>query len=216
MKVRLVASMSTLIGIALAVFAAFSLWPAPAEATMYTANLTMDEAQALNTCNPNPSPAGGGGSGTVTYDDVTNMLSWTINFSNLSGAALAAHFHGPALPGVSAGIQVTIGDLTSPSVGSMVITEPQEADLLAGLWYINYHTAICGSGEIRGQVVFPPVGGVTELTNPAAAPLATTPGSNDNNGVFAGVAAAIAALTLVGAGSVLLVGRRLIRRRVQE
>lgn len=33
-----------------------------------------------------------------------------------------------------------------------VATEPDEADLLSGLWYINLHTTTFGGGEIRGQI----------------------------------------------------------------
>ncbi len=210
MKTRLVAGMSTLLGIGLAVFAAISLWPGSAHATSYMLTVPMTEAAAISTCNPNPPPAGGGGTGMVTYDDVTNTLSWNISFSNLSGPAVAAHFHGPAVPATDAGIQVTIGDLSSPSVGSQAITEAQEAQLLGGDWYINYHTSMCGGGEIRGQVTGSGVGGVTELSSPAVAPITVTRQSDDS-GMFAGLAAAIAAVTLVGAGGALLVGRRLTR-----
>ena len=43
------------------------------------------------------------------------------------------------------------------SVGSSVITAAQAADLQAGLWYINLHTALHGGGEIRGQVNVVPI-----------------------------------------------------------
>lgn len=210
MKTRLAEAATVALGLGLAVFSAFSLAPRSAEATMYTIPVTITEAAALSTCNPNPPPANGGGSATVMYDDVTNMLSWNITFSNLSGAPLAAHFHGPASPSADAGIQVTIADLTSPSVGSMAISEPQEAQLLDGNWYINYHTGMCGGGEIRGQVSGGGVGGVTELTSPEVAPLAETSQSN-NNGMFAGIATAFAIAGVAIAGSVLFVGRRLTK-----
>ncbi len=210
MKVRLGATLSLILGVGLAAFSAVSLWPGSAEATTYTVNVTLNEAQAISTCNPNPPPAGGGGSATVIYDDSTDMLSWNISFQNLSGPALAAHFHGPASPGTDAGIQVTIGDLTSPSVGSAMLTPTQETQFLRGQWYINYHTAMCGGGEIRGQVTGGGVGGVTELTDPARAPLNASGGS-DHNGLIAGLAAAVAALSLAGAGGALLAARRLRR-----
>jgi CHRD domain len=44
------------------------------------------------------------------------------------------------------------GDLDSPIKGSAVLTATQAADLLAGKWYVNLHTAINLAGEIRGQV----------------------------------------------------------------
>ena len=42
---------------------------------------------------------------------------------------------------------------TSPSIGSTVISDEFESQLLGGLWYINIHTALNGAGEIRGQLV---------------------------------------------------------------
>lgn len=38
----------------------------------------------------------------VTYDSETRKLSWTLEYSGLSGDATAAHFHGPADPGANA------------------------------------------------------------------------------------------------------------------
>src|SRR6476659_2625518 len=32
----------------------------------------------------------------ITYDPATRVVSWVITYSGLSGAATAAHFHGPA------------------------------------------------------------------------------------------------------------------------
>ena len=40
----------------------------------------------------------------------------------------------------------------SPAQGSAVLTDAQAADLLAGRYYINVHTAANPRGEIRGQV----------------------------------------------------------------
>lgn len=210
MKVRLVGAISTALGIGLAVVSAFSFWPGSAQATIYNVSVTLGEAQAISTCNPNPPPANGGGSGTVTYDDSTNMLSWNISYSNLSGPVIAAHFHGPASPVETAGVQVPIST-SSPSIGSTVITAAQEAELLRGDWYVNFHTSMCGGGEIRGQISGNGVGGVTELSDPAIAPLNATHESDGNNSMIAGLAVAIAAVTLVGAGGALLVGRRLIK-----
>jgi len=55
---------------------------------------------------------------------------------------------------VAAGVEVPItGDLTSPITGSASVTDAQAADLRAGKWYVNVHTAANPGGEIRGQVV---------------------------------------------------------------
>ena len=45
----------------------------------------------------------------------------------------------------------------SPKVGTPVaLTGPQQADLIAGLWYINIHSQAFPGGEIRGQVLTAP------------------------------------------------------------
>ena len=100
------------------------------------------------------------GAGFITYDTDTNQLDWQISYAGLSGPIVApgAHFHGPALVGQTAGAVVDIaGSLPQPAsgllIGSTVLTEAQEADLLGGLWYVNLHTALNPAGEIRWQVV---------------------------------------------------------------
>ncbi|NND68512.1 MAG: CHRD domain-containing protein [Halioglobus sp.] len=98
----------------------------------------------------------GTGSAVMTFEDSTNVFSWDIQWENLTGPALAGHFHGPAAPDANAGIEVDFGGisgLASPSIGNTVIDATQAADLLAGLWYINIHTGQFLGGEIRGQVV---------------------------------------------------------------
>jgi len=185
---------------AVALVTFLSVSPPATHATMYSGAATINEAQALSTCNPNPAPAGGGGSAGLTYDSATNMLTWNISFSNVSTPPTLAHFHGPAMPGVDAGIQVTITDLTSPSEGSAMISEAQESDLLAGLWYINYHTSACPGGEIRGQVMMTAatVGGIAELPDVAGGAAQTANTSGHDTALIAGagaLAAIVVALT---------------------
>ncbi|MEX1082700.1 MAG: CHRD domain-containing protein [Xanthobacteraceae bacterium] len=95
----------------------------------------------------------GSGNAEVTYDTATKKLSWTVNYSGLGGPATAAHFHGPAEAGKNAGVAVPIPNQgTSPVKGSATLTDAQAADLLAGRYYVNFHTAANPGGEIRGQV----------------------------------------------------------------
>ena len=70
-------------------------------------------------------------------------------------AAIAAHFHGPAAAGKNAGIALGLpnGNLPAAFEGSATLSDVQAADLLAGRWYFNLHTAAYPAGEIRGQVV---------------------------------------------------------------
>ena len=96
-----------------------------------------------------------GGSGTVdtTFDKSTNVLTWTVSYSGLSGPVTAGHFHGPAMAGANAGVVVPFtGDMASPIRGKATLTAAQAADMTAGRWYANLHTAKNPGGEIRGQV----------------------------------------------------------------
>ena len=95
------------------------------------------------------------GTGTVqaNFDKQTSTLNWTVTYSGLTGPVKAAHFHGPAMAGVNAGVALGMsGSLESPMKGSAVLTATQASDVLAGKWYVNLHTAANGGGEIRGQV----------------------------------------------------------------
>ncbi|MCP3477157.1 CHRD domain-containing protein [Bradyrhizobium sp. CCGUVB1N3] len=97
--------------------------------------------------------SGGTGTADLDYDAASKKLSWTVTYSGLSGAATAAHFHGPAETGKNAGVAVAIPNAAaSPVKGEATLTDAQAADLLGGKYYINIHTAANPGGEIRGQV----------------------------------------------------------------
>jgi len=96
----------------------------------------------------------GTGSADIDYNAATKRLSWKLSYSGLTGPATAAHFHGPAEAGKNAGVAIAIPNISSdPTEGSATLTDAQAADLLAGKYYINIHTAAHPGGEIRGQVV---------------------------------------------------------------
>ena len=104
------------------------------------------------------------GTGVFTYDDVTNVLDWTILFTAalFDTAESAAHVHGPAGIGEEADILFDLGGTGQLKQGmadlDMVASctadpEACEDDLLAGLWYVNIHSTEHPDGEIRGQII---------------------------------------------------------------
>ena len=100
-----------------------------------------------------PNTSAATGTADIDYDPASKKLSWKVIYSGLTGAATAAHFHGPAEAGKNAGVAVPIANpSTSPVEGSATLTDAQAADLVAGKYYVNIHTAANPGGEIRGQV----------------------------------------------------------------
>lgn len=115
-----------------------------------TLRATLSSAQEVP-----PNPSAGTGTAAMTFNQATKQLTWNVTYGGLTGPATMAHFHGPAAPGANAGVALPIGaaGMTSPAAGSATLNDAQVADLLAGRWYINIHTAAHPGGEIRGQVM---------------------------------------------------------------
>jgi hypothetical protein len=91
---------------------------------------------------------------TATYDTASKKLTYSATYKDLSGPAMAAHFHGPADLKTNAGIVVPVKEITPGTLkGEATLTDAQAADLEAGKWYFNIHTAANKGGEIRGQVM---------------------------------------------------------------
>lgn len=145
---------------------------------------------------PNPSP----GTGTITgaYNSATNTIYYSITFSGLDSNTTAAHFHGPAAPGVGAGVvKAHTGFPVGVESGNFsradTLTDAQETDLLAGLWYSNIHTQKYQGGEIRAQItpLLPP-----DITCPANITQGNDPGLCSASVTFSATATGIPTPTI--------------------
>ena len=93
------------------------------------------------------------GTFTARYLPENGLLLWSMNYEGLSGPATMAHIHGPATETQNAGIVIGFNNpVSSPMSGQATLTPAQFADLNAGKWYVNVHTAANRPGEIRGQL----------------------------------------------------------------
>ena len=116
-------------------------------------NLVTFTTQLLAANEVPPNDSRGSGSVDAVLNKDTNQFRWKVSYTGLTGAATAAHFHGPAAIGVNAGVVLPWpGPIHSPMEGSATLTAAQAADLLAGRWYANIHTAAHPGGEVRGQM----------------------------------------------------------------
>jgi hypothetical protein len=119
---------------------------APARAEVVNLKATLNAGSEVP-----PTSSKGTGTVTATYDTASKKLAWKGSYSGLTGPATAAHFHAGEA-GKNGPVAVPIAPATSPFEGSATLTDVQAADLLAGKWYVNVHTAENKGGEIRGQV----------------------------------------------------------------
>ncbi|MBR0687410.1 CHRD domain-containing protein [Bradyrhizobium manausense] len=99
-----------------------------------------------------PNASSGSGKAEAAFDTNTKVLTYTVTYADLTGPALGAHFHGPSEAGKNAGIALPFKSTQSPIQGTATLTDTQAADLLAGKWYANIHTAANPGGELRGQM----------------------------------------------------------------
>ncbi|RXH28997.1 CHRD domain-containing protein [Bradyrhizobium nanningense] len=100
-----------------------------------------------------PNNSSGSGKAEAAFDTQTKVLTYTVTYADLTGPAMGAHFHGPSEAGKNAGIALPFKTVQSPIQGSAALTDSQAADLLAGKWYANIHTAANPGGELRGQMM---------------------------------------------------------------
>lgn len=130
-------------------------------------------AVGLSPLNEVPAVTNSAGSGGeifegITFDTDTGLLSVAVGFgastgfTNLTGPATVMHIHGPAGAGTNAGVIIDLGGFLftagAPTNGGIIfgtvaIPTNQVANLLAGLHYLNIHTATNAGGELRAQLI---------------------------------------------------------------
>jgi hypothetical protein len=100
------------------------------------------------------------GTADVSYNKDTKTLTYSVNYSGLTGDATMAHIHGTAAKGANSGVahdltgvlkKAATGNFTdSVKIGDKI----KEDSLLTGFYYFNIHTKKNPGGEIRGQIEF--------------------------------------------------------------
>jgi hypothetical protein len=106
-----------------------------------------------------PTAVSSPGSGFVESSLAGDTLSFVLTYRGMTSAITAAHIHGPSVSANTAGILFDLapyhrGSYSTQGVfsGSVTLTPAQIAALINGDLYMNLHTAVNPSGEIRGQL----------------------------------------------------------------
>lgn len=114
-----------------------------------------NEVPAVNTT--------GNGMAEISYDPTMKMITYKITWQLGSASATTTnmHFHGSDTGSdmVSSGVAMGITGFSTGSGGTLsgmtvALSSVQEAQLLAGKWYLNIHSSTVGSGELRGNIKF--------------------------------------------------------------
>ena len=119
---------------------------------------TLRVAAAMTAANETPTPKGdvsgarGTFTATLTKSGTGGQLSWRLEFSNLTGNAVAAHIH-VAARGASGPVRVPLcAPCTSGVTGTATITADVMDAILNDRAYVNVHTPTNPAGEIRDQI----------------------------------------------------------------
>lgn len=109
-------------------------------------------------------PTTGTGTAAISYDLVTKMITYTLTWQlgSVTSTTTDMHFHGaedgsdtkssPIIIGITGFTTSYSGTISSTT---RALTSTEEAQLLAGKWYVNVHSSIYPTGEIRGNIKFP-------------------------------------------------------------
>lgn len=96
------------------------------------------------------------GTGTLTgvLNDVTNVLTYQIDYFNLLGPTTASHIHRGAA-GINGPVVYPLAGAGFPSghQGQVNINPADLPDLLNQRMYVNIHSTVFPGGEVRGQIV---------------------------------------------------------------
>jgi uncharacterized repeat protein (TIGR01451 family) len=114
-----------------------------ARKTLFVANLDGSQETPSNATNAK-------GTATILLNEDETSALVSLRFRNLTGEQTMAHIHGPASAGQSAPpiFDLPNGNFTDFQI---TLTPAQVADLKAGKFYANVHSASFPAGEIRGQ-----------------------------------------------------------------
>lgn len=143
-----------------AVLTVLGLWvgAVPALATEATYSVFMTGDQEV----PGPGDSDGEASGTITLNDVTGLISWSLTYSDIA-APSAMHIHGPGgSAGSPAGVFIGLGVATSGGAGTLIDdlvwgTLGDITDILSDPtdFYLNIHNGGFPAGAVRGQLPEP-------------------------------------------------------------
>ena len=89
----------------------------------------------------------------MTLNTDTNEFTMNLTIEGLLGTQTVQHVHGPAAPGVNAGVLFGIPGPGSFEDFSIILTEEQEQIIQDGLAYVNVHSTRDPGGEIRSQIL---------------------------------------------------------------
>eukprot|EP01084_Bolivina_argentea_P278985 476869_1 len=122
--------------------------------TIYKGTLTLNPSEQVPPCTTTGS--GRKSSSTVFYDDITNILTYSIGFRYPDFADPSVHIHHGAA-GQNGDVKIYI-DLSSSTEtgrvrGSTVISSEDGTELLNDQFYVDVHSTNCPDGQVRGQII---------------------------------------------------------------